>query len=163
VSFLQSRARSAREGFGKPVLRKEDARLLVGAGCYSDDINLPGQAYACFVRSPHAHARIVDIDARAALAMPGVHGVLTAADLVADGVGNLPTDRTRKRRDGTPAFPTPRPALARERVRHVGDPVALVVADSRERAVDAAERVVVDYEPLPSVAATAEATLGSGS
>ena len=77
MSFLQSRARSAREGFGKPVLRKEDARLLVGAGCYSDDVNLFGQAYACFVRSPHAHARIGRIDPVAALAMPGVVAVLT--------------------------------------------------------------------------------------
>jgi carbon-monoxide dehydrogenase large subunit len=143
---------------GQSVRRVEDPRLVRGLGRYSDDVTLPRELHAVLVRSPHAHARIVDVDARAALAMPGVHGVLTAADLVADGVGNLPTDRTRKRRDGTPAFPTPRPALARERVRHVGDPVALVVADSRERAVDAAERVVVDYEPLPSVAATAEAT-----
>ncbi|HEV3348790.1 MAG TPA: hypothetical protein VHC93_16980, partial [Methylomirabilota bacterium] len=84
MSFLQSRARSAREGFGKPVLRKEDARLLVGAGCYSDDVNLPGQAYACFVRSPHAHARIGRIDTTAALAIPGVIAVLTGEDAVAD-------------------------------------------------------------------------------
>jgi carbon-monoxide dehydrogenase large subunit len=83
--------------------------------------------------------------------------VLTGADLAADGVGNLPTDRARKRRDGSPAFPTPRPALARERVRHVGDPVVMVVAGTLDQAVDAAERVRVDYEPLPAVAATAQA------
>jgi carbon-monoxide dehydrogenase large subunit len=109
------------------------------------------------VRSPHAHARIRKIDARAALKTPGVLAVLTAADLAADGVGDLPTDRARKRRDGSPAFPTPRPALARGRVRHVGDPVALVVADTLERAIDAAERVAVDYEPVPAVGATAAA------
>ena len=72
MSFLSSRTRAAREGFGQPVLRKEDARLLVGAGCYSDDVNLAGQAYACFVRSPHAHARIRRIETAAALATPGV-------------------------------------------------------------------------------------------
>jgi carbon-monoxide dehydrogenase large subunit len=109
------------------------------------------------VRSPHAHARIRKIDPSAALETPGVLAVLTAADLAADAVGHLPTDRGRKRRDGSPAFPTPRPALARERARHVGDPVALVVADTRDLAVDAAERVAVDYEPLPAVAATADA------
>ena len=80
MSFLQSRARSAREGFGKPVLRKEEARLLVGAGCYSDDVNLPGQASACFVRSPHAHAWIERIDIAAALPTPGVIAVVTGED-----------------------------------------------------------------------------------
>ena len=86
ISFLQSRSRAAREGIGKPVLRKEDARLLVGGGCYSDDVNLPGQAYACFVRSPHAHARIGAIETAAALATPGVVAVLTGEDAAADGV-----------------------------------------------------------------------------
>ena len=142
---------------GQSVRRREDPRLVQGHGRYSDDVTLPRELHAVLVRSPHAHARILGIDAAAALAMPGVHGVLTAADLIADDVGNLPTDRTRKRRDGAPAFATPRPALARGRVRHVGDPVALVVADSRPRAVDGAERVLVEYEPLPSVAATADA------
>src|SRR5215510_6654844 len=75
MSFLQSRAKSAREGIGKPILRKEDARLLVGGGCYSDDVNLPGQAYACLVRSPHAHARIEHIDTGAARATAGVVAV----------------------------------------------------------------------------------------
>src|SRR5882672_4178650 len=86
MSFLQSRTRAAREGIGKPVLRKDDARLLVGAGCYSDDVNLPGQAYACFVRSPHAHARVGAVDTAAALATPGVIAVLTGAHAAADGV-----------------------------------------------------------------------------
>ena len=142
---------------GQSVRRLEDPRLVQGLGRYSDDVSLPRQLHAVLVRSPHAHARIIALDARAALAMPGVRAVLTAEDLAADGVADLPTDRTRKRRDGAPAFATPRPALARTRVRHVGDPVALVVAETREGAVDAAERVVVEYAPLPAVAATADA------
>src|SRR5947209_6053282 len=120
-------------------------------------MDVPRQAYAVLVRSPHAHARIVRIDTRGALKSPGVLAVLTGAEVAADGLGNLPTDRTRKRRDGTPAFATPRPLLARERVRHVGDPVALVVADAHQHAADAAERVAVEYEPLPALAATADA------
>src|SRR5204863_4865746 len=89
MSFLQSRTHAAREGIGKPILRKEDARLLVGGGCYSDDVNLPGQVYACFVRSPHAHARIRAIETAAALASPGVIAVLTGQDAAADGVKPL--------------------------------------------------------------------------
>jgi carbon-monoxide dehydrogenase large subunit len=143
---------------GQSVRRLEDPRLLRGLGRYSDDVDLPRQAYAVVVRSPHAHARIAAIEATAARAMPGVLAVLTGDDVAADGVGNLPGDPARKRRDGTAAFQTPRPALARGRVRHVGDPVALVVAETRAQAVDAAERVAVDYEPLPAVAATAAAT-----
>jgi len=142
---------------GQSVRRVEDPRLVRGDGRYSDDVNLPRQAYAVLVRSPHAHARIRGIDARAALAAPGVLAVLTADDLAADGVGNLPTDRNRKRRDGSPAFPTPRPALARGRARHVGDPVAMVVAETQAAAVDAAERVAVDWEPLHAVAGATEA------
>ena len=142
---------------GQSVRRLEDPRLIQGLGRYSDDVGLPHETHAVLVRSPHAHARIRAIETRGALDAPGVLAVLTAADLAADGVGNLPTDRGRKRRDGSPAFPTPRPALARERARHAGDPVALVVAGTRAQAVDAAERVRVDYEPLPAVAATADA------
>src|SRR6185436_4467582 len=123
---------------GQSVSRLEDPRLVQGLGRYSDDVNLPRQVYAVVVRSPHAHARIRRIDPAAALRAPGVLAVLTGADLAADGLGDLPTDASRKRRDGTPAFTTPRPALIRDRVRHVGDPVALVVADTMERAVDAA-------------------------
>jgi carbon-monoxide dehydrogenase large subunit len=143
---------------GQSVRRLEDPRLIQGLGRYSDDVNLPRQAHAVLVRSPHAHARLGRVDASRALAAPGVVAVLTGGDLAADRLGNMPTDGSRKRRDGTPAFLTPRPALARGRVRHVGDPVAVVVAETRARAVDAAEMVAVDYEPLPAVAATAEAT-----
>ena len=142
---------------GQSVRRVEDPHLLQGLGRYSDDVSLPRQAYAAVVRSPHAHARIRALDVAAARAAPGVLAVLTGADLAADGLGNLPTDAGRKRRDGAPAFATPRPALARERVRHVGDPVALVVAETREQAADAAALVAVEYEPLPAVSATAEA------
>jgi carbon-monoxide dehydrogenase large subunit len=142
---------------GQSVRRVEDPRLLRGFGRYSDDVNLPQQAYAVIVRSPHAHAAIRSIDTTGARSAPGVLAVLTGADLAADGLGDLPTDKSRKRRDGSPAFATPRPALVRDRVRHVGDPVALVVAQTTEQAVDAAERVAVDYDPLPAVAATADA------
>jgi len=143
---------------GQSVRRLEDPRLLQGLGRYSDDVSLPRQAHAVVVRSAHAHAHIRSIRVAEALASPGVLAVLTGADLAADGLGHLPTDAARKRRDGSPAFPTPRPALARDRVRHVGDPIALVVAGSPEAAADAAERVVVDYEPLPAVIGAAAAT-----
>ena len=142
---------------GQSVRRREDPRLVQGLGRYSDDVSLPRELHAVLVRSPHAHARIRHTDTRPALGAPGVVAVLTSADLADDGVGDLPTDRTRKRRDGRAAFATPRPALARDRVRHVGDPVALVVADTRPHAVDAAELVAIDWEPLPAVAATGEA------
>ncbi len=145
---------------GQSVSRLEDPRLVQGLGRYSDDVNLPRQAHAVVVRSPHAHARIRGIDPAAALGAPCVLAVLTGADLAADRLGNLPTDASRKRRDGAPAFPTPRPALVRERARHVGDPVALVVATSPEAAADAAELVAVDYEPLPAVTGAARATRG---
>ena len=145
---------------GQSVSRLEDPRLVQGLGRYSDDVNLPRQAYAVVVRSPHGHARITGIDPAAALQAPGVLAVLTGADLAADGLGNLPTDASRKRRDGAPAFTTPRPALIRDRVRHVGDPVALVVATSPEAAADAAELVAVDYAPRPAVTGAARATNG---
>ncbi|HSB40479.1 MAG TPA: xanthine dehydrogenase family protein molybdopterin-binding subunit [Methylomirabilota bacterium] len=146
---------------GQSVRRLEDPRLVQGLGRYSDDVSLPRQAHAAVVRSPHAHARIRAIGGADALRVPGVLAVLTNADLAADGVGDLPSDGSRKRRDGSPAFRTPRPALARERVRHVGDPVALVVAETPEAAADAAERVAVDYEPVPAVVGAARAT-GAG-
>src|SRR5213594_3000273 len=142
---------------GQSVRRREDPRLIQGDGRYSDDVNLPRQAYAVIVRSPHAHTLIRAIDGSAALKADGVLAVLTRNELAADGVGNLPTDTTRKRRDGSAAFATPRPALARGRARHVGDPVALVVADTAVQAADAAEQVIVDYEPLPGVTGAREA------
>ena len=145
---------------GQSVRRIEDPRLIQGLGRYADDVNLVRQAYAVVVRSPHAHARIRGIDTTAARTSPGVVAILTGADLAADKLGNLPTDGGRKRRDGSPAFTTPRPALVRDRVRHVGDPVALVVAESHAQAVDAAELVAVDYDPLPAVSATRDVLEG---
>jgi carbon-monoxide dehydrogenase large subunit len=142
---------------GQSVMRLEDPRLVQGLGRYSEDWSLPRQAHAVVVRSPHAHADIRSIDTAAARAAPGVVAVFIGADLVADGVGTLPTDRLRKRRDGSPAFPTPRAALAHRRARHVGDPVALVVAETREQAIDAAELVAVDYAARPAVADAADA------
>jgi aerobic carbon-monoxide dehydrogenase large subunit len=132
---------------GQSVRRLEDPRLVQGLGRYSDDVRLAREAYATIVRSPHAHARIRSIEVSAARTAPGVIAVLTGDDLAADGVGN-----------GSAAFRPPRPALVRDRVRHVGDAVALVVAETREQAVDAAALVAIDYERLPEVAATAEAT-----
>jgi carbon-monoxide dehydrogenase large subunit len=157
VSFLTSRTHLAAEGIGKPVLRKEDSRLLTGGGCYSDDVNLPGQAYTCFVRSPHAHARIVRVDATAALAAPGVIAVLTGRDTVADGVKPIthtpvpanPHEEVIRPRDVR--FVAPHPPMDADRARFVGAIVAMVVADTPAAARDAAERVRVDWEPLPAV------------
>ena len=144
-------------GIGQPVSRFEDPRLLRGRGRYQDDLTLPGQAYAVFLRSPHAHARIRAVDTAAAVAMPGVLAVYSGADVVADGLGTMAMRLQRKRPDGLPMFARPHPGLARDRVRYVGDPVAMVVAESVAQAKDAAECVVVDYEPLPSVTDTAAA------
>jgi len=147
---------------GQSVRRIEDPRLIQGLGRYSDDVDVPRQAHAVVVRSTHAHARLRAIDAAAALRAPGVLAVLTGEDLAADGLGDLPTDRGRKRRDGSPAFTTPRPALVRGRARHVGDPLALVVAATAAQAADAAELVAIDYEPLPAaVGATAATAAGA--
>jgi aerobic carbon-monoxide dehydrogenase large subunit len=162
MSFLQSRPGSAREGLGQPVLRTEDARLLVGGGCYSDDVNLPDQAYACFVRSPHAHARIRHVETAAARATPGVIAVLTGADATADGVGPLkhspmpanPHEEIVRRPHV--AFVAPHPPMPADRVRFVGEVVAMVVAETPAAARDGAEHVVVDWSPLP--AATASVT-----
>jgi carbon-monoxide dehydrogenase large subunit len=141
-------------GIGQPVLRFEDPRLLRGQGRFVNDINLPGQAYAVFVRSPHAHAKIRSIDTRAASGAPGVAAVLTGHDVVADGLGMPKANMPRKRPDGKPMFAPQRPALVVDRVRYVGDPVAMVVADTLAQAKDAAELVEIDYEPIPSVTLT---------
>jgi carbon-monoxide dehydrogenase large subunit len=149
----------AKYGIGQPVLRFEDARLLQGRGRYIHDVNLPGQAYAVFLRSPHAHAKIVNIDTAAANAVPGVIAVFTGADYAADGLGAPKVNMPRKRPDGSPMFAPGRPALCVDRVRYVGDPVAMVVAETLAQALDAAEQIAVAYDPLPSVTSTAEATL----
>jgi aerobic carbon-monoxide dehydrogenase large subunit len=142
---------------GQPVRRKEDYRFLTGAGQYTDDIVLPAQTYAVFVRSPHAHARIKSIDTTAAKASPGVVAVFTGADIAAENVGGLPCGWLIHSIDGTPMHEPAHPVIAHETAQHVGDQVALVIAESLKAAKDAAERVEVDYEELPAVADTAHA------
>ncbi|MBM3572887.1 MAG: xanthine dehydrogenase family protein molybdopterin-binding subunit, partial [Alphaproteobacteria bacterium] len=137
--------------FGQAVSRVEDPRLLRGRGQYAADVTLPGQAFAHFVRSPHAHARVKALNVDAARQAPGILAVLTHADVSTAGLGLLPSDGTRKRLDGSAAHQTARPLLVQERARHVGEPVAMIVAESLAQAIDAAELVDIDYEPLPAV------------
>ena len=148
-----------RIGIGQAVPRVEDPRLLKGAGRYVDDVVLPRQAFACVLRSPHAHAAIRSIDASAAKAAPGVLLVLTGEDAPVRELGTQRPRNARKRRDGSDAFLSPQPHLARGRVRYVGDPVAFVVAQTYLQAKDAAELIEVDYDPLPAVIGTEAATL----
>ncbi len=138
------------DGIGAAVLRKEDRRLLLGAGRYTDDIQRPNQTYLHIVRSPHAHARIRAIRAESARAAPGVLAVLTGADLAAEKIGNLPTGWLIHSKDGSPMVEPPHPALAVEKVRHVGDQVAVVVAETRDQAREAAALLEIDYEELPA-------------
>jgi len=142
---------------GQSVSRFEDPRLLKGGGRYVGDIVLPGMAFGYVLRSPHAHARIRSIDASRAKAAPGVFAVLTGADWQASGWGDLPVPGGLNRRDGT-SFRPPYPALVKDRVRWAGDYVAFVVAERFVQAQDAAELIAVDYEPLPAVVSTAEAS-----
>ena len=139
---------------GQAVPRFEDPRLLRGGGRYVDDMVLPRMAFGHVLRSPHAHARIRAIDTTAAKAAPGVLAVLTGADWEASGWGDLPTASGNKGRDGSPAYRPRYPALVKDRVRWVGDYVALVVAESDHQAADAAELIAVDYEPLPAITST---------
>ena len=134
---------------GRSLRRLEDSRFLTGQGRYVDDINLPGQLHGILLRSPYGHAAIDGIDTAAAGAMPGVRGVFTAADLDADGIGPLPC--IAQVATVAPIIVPLRRALARDRVRHVGDPVAFVIADTSEQARDAAELIAVTYRPLPAV------------
>src|ERR1700728_2869946 len=145
-------------GVAQPVRRVEDPRLLKGRGRYTDDIVLPGMLHGVVVRSPHAAARIVAIDTTAARASPGVHAVYSGADLQAEGLGPLPCVAPVDTRDGTKMQDPPHPVLAHEAVRHVGDPMAFVVANTIEAARDAAELVAVDYALLPSITDLSVAT-----
>jgi aerobic carbon-monoxide dehydrogenase large subunit len=144
-------------GMGQPVRRLEDHRLVTGHGRYTDDISLSRQAHAFILRSPHAAARVRRVVAAAAAAEPGVLAVYTGADLARDGIGDIPLLAPLPNRDGSPCKAPPYPVLARDRVRHVGDAVALVVAESLAAARDAAERIEVDYDPLPAAIDTATA------
>src|SRR5882762_1283635 len=142
---------------GARVPRKEDYRFLTGTGQYTDDVALPGQTYAAFVRSPHAHAVIRRISTDKPKRAPGVIAVYTGADLAAAKVGGLPCGWLITDVKGQPMKEPPYPALAQGKVRHVGERVAVVVADSAAQARDAAELVEVDYQPLPAVASGAKA------
>jgi carbon-monoxide dehydrogenase large subunit len=148
-------------GIGQSVTRFEDRRLLRGGGRYNGDVNLPGQTHAVLVRSVHAHARVLAIDTSATLKAPGVVAVFTGADLARDKLGTMRMTLTRKRPDGSPMFALPHRGLTQERVRYVGDPLAMVIAETQAQAEDAAELVRIDYDPLPSVTATAETVQGA--
>ncbi len=150
---------------GKPLPRKEDERLVTGKGRFTDDFNLDGQAHAVMVRSPHPHARIVAIDAAAAKAMPGVLGVFTGADCAADKIGPIPHDPVPKTKfdmkltgpGGGAVFAGPHALLPTDKARHVGEAVAMVVAETKAQAMDAAEAVAVTYQELPFVLHTEDA------
>src|SRR6185436_8338329 len=144
-------AGTAFDSIGHPIRRKEDARLLTGKGRFSDDFSLDGQAHAAMVRSPHPHARIVRIDSATAKAMPGVLGVFTGAECKADGLKPIPHtpvpatkfDMKLTAPGGGPVFAGPHMLLPADKVRHVGEAVAMVVAKTRAQAMDAAEAVEV--------------------
>ncbi len=132
-------------GIGARVLRKEDARFLTGRGHYTDDINRPKQTYAYILRSPHAHAKIKKLGIAKAAKAPGVVAVFTGADLVSDKVNGLPCGWLVHNKEGTPMVEPPHAALVTDRVRHVGDQVAVVIAESSAQARDAAELIEVSY------------------
>ena len=142
-------------GVGQPVRRSEDPKLVRGEGSYTDDVSRPGQAYAVMVRSRVAHGVIRSINTAAAKALPGVLAVYTASDLTA--YGPLKCNMPLKSRDGSPIRYTPRPALAGDKVRYVGDPFACVIAETVAQAKDAAEAVTIDIDPLPVVLKPADA------
>ena len=140
-----------RFGVGQSVSRKEDPRLVSGAGRYTDDIDLQGQAYAVFLRSPIAHGVIRRLDVGKARTSKGVLAVVTAEDLRRAGYGELRCTLALKNADGSPLFAPPRPLFARSGVRHVGEILAMVVAENEPAARDALERIDVEIEPLPAV------------
>src|SRR5947209_12918747 len=138
-------------GIGQPVPREEDPYLVRGAGRYVDDVAPTGVARAYLLRSPHSHARIRTIDTAPAKTLPGVLLVLAGNDPAVLALGLQQPWHPRKRRDGSPAFISPQPLLAREHVRYIGDPVALIVAETMAQAKDAAEAIDIDYEALLAV------------
>src|SRR5881409_391970 len=143
--------------FGKSIKRREDPRFITGRGQYVDDVKLPGMTYAAFVRSPHAHARIKGLDVSQAKAHPGVVAVFTGKDMT--GVNSLPCGWDLRKEKNIPGVVqdlamVPHMPLTSDVARHVGDPVAVVIAESQAAAVDAVDRVKVDWEPLPSVTVT---------
>ena len=144
-------------GIGQPVRRVEDSRFVTGQGQYTDDLRFERETHAVFVRSPHAHARIKGVDAAEAKKMPGVVAVITAADVTAAGANPMPCMAPVPNRDGTPIVFTPKPLLAEHKVTFAGEAVAMVIADTYAQAKDAAEKVAVDYDPLPAVGTLAAA------
>ncbi|MBU8546722.1 MULTISPECIES: xanthine dehydrogenase family protein molybdopterin-binding subunit [Roseomonadaceae] len=145
------------EGIGASLRRKEDFRFLMGRGQYVDDLNRPGQTHAVMLRSPHAHATIDRIDTAAAKAMPGVKAIFVGEDMAAESIGGIPCGWQIHSKDGSPMAEPMHPALALGKVRHVGDPVAVVIAETKAQARDAAEAIIVDYTPLPAVSGTVAA------
>lgn len=139
-------------GIGQPINRVEDARLLTGQGRYTADIDIEGQAFGHVLRSPYAHARIVDIDMRAALDMPGVLAIYTADDIRREGLGTIQCLAPTTQPDGSVQPLPTHPVLADGKVRHVGDPVAFVVAETADQAHDVAEAIMVEYDPLRAAA-----------
>src|ERR1700730_8011263 len=152
---------------GRPLRRKEDHLLLTGKGRFTDDFNLAGQAFALMVRSPYPHARIVEVDGVRAKRMPGVLGVFSGADCLADGLASIPHSPVPSTRydlkltgpGGGAIFIGPQPLLPTDKVRHVGEAVAMVVAETMPQALDAAEAVEVEYDELPWVTAAKAALL----
>ena len=163
MSFLDSRTHAAPQGIGRPVRRAEDRRLVTGRGRYSDDVTLPRQVYAAFLRSPHAHARIRSIDVRAAAALPGVLAVFTGTDagelagIPHRPVPSNPHEVPLQSRDGSAFFVAPHPPLPADRVRCVGEPVVMVIAETAALARDGVDHVMVDYEPLDAVVGSLDA------
>ena len=156
-SSLEDAIALQKYGVGQLVRRKEDDRLVRGKGKYTDDFSLPNQAYAWMVRSSHAHGVVKRIETSGARAMPGVLGVWTGADLASANYNPFICGLPLKSRDGSPLLQTNRPALATDKVRFVGDPIAVVVAETAAQARDAAEAIEVDIDPLPAVTNAAEA------
>ena len=142
---------------GQSIKRKEDQRFITGGGTYTDDVNVTGQTYAYFLRSPHAHANIKSIDLSKAKTAPGVIGIFTGEDLAAAKVGGLPCGWLITSVDGQPMKEPPHPLLAQGKVRHVGDQVAVVIAESLNQAKDAAALIEVDYDTLPAIVNAADA------
>ena len=148
------------EGIGASVKRREDGRFLAGRGHYVDDMNRPGQLYAVIRRSDRPHARLRGIDTAAAMAAPGVVAIYTGADIAADGLGGIPCGWQIHNKDGSPMAEPMHPVLAIGKVRHVGDPIAVVIAETKAQAKDAAELLAIDFEDLPGVADLRAAAAG---
>jgi carbon-monoxide dehydrogenase large subunit len=148
---------TTRFGSDAGTLRSEDEPLVTGYGRFTDDINVPGQAYAAFLRAPVGHANVNAIDTSEAASMPGVVGVFTGADLVADGLGAIPPVAVGVGRDGKPMFVAAMPPLVHDRIRYVGEPIAIVVAETLRQAMDAAERIEIDLEVLPTASHVSDA------